>query len=262
MKVGRHLKRLPMAGRYALISDLHLGASRWEGNIKQNLYVMLYELKKLLKEQAHLIIMGDLFDFDSKNIEEIKSEYEDILQLISEFDERNCLTYIKGNHDAFIENKDIEMMICQEDGTSTPLIQSGTWDGVELDNYLIIHGHQYKHAYSHRLSNKFVNWAYRHAKHLAKRLFGESLDRGTEGWDEAKKANKILLKYSNKVDKILVTGATHKTYSEPGYFNVGSFGVLPRYVTFGIIDNGSIVIKKAYKEITDNGIKIIEEKVL
>lgn len=263
MKYVKNVKKLPVADKYFIFSDTHFGVGDGADDSAHNQHIVFQLLKKCLDEKTHVIALGDLFDLaENKNIEDIKNQHDDIMWVLGELDNQGLFTYVKGNHDGFIKEKDVEFRTHQYNGDIVPFLSSGIYDGVEIGNFLLVHGHQYKWSYNHKITNWFINWTLRVGWHWLQNIMCKDPSTDQQGWQAASDTDKKLQAMGEKDGKIIVAGHTHKCKILPGYFNVGSFAVLPRTVTYGILDHGTMELRKCRQMVDkDNYVKIIDEPI-
>lgn len=255
------VKKLPIEAKYFLISDLHLGIGDGADDSLHNQHIVFHILFRCLRERQHVIILGDLFDMaENTNIEKIKNAHDNIMWLLGELDSEHLLTYIRGNHDAYVEEKDIELRTHQYDGETVQFLNNtDIYDAVEIGNFLLLHGHQVMWRYASWF-NRVVTWLGRHAWHHLQIRMCKDPSTDQQGWQEASDTDLELQKYGEKVHKIIIAGHTHKCKIMPGYINIGSFGVLPRGVTYGVLDHGQITLRKASTGIDENGFMVLMEE--
>lgn len=263
MKYIKKVKQLPLEDTYFIISDLHLGTGDASDKFLHTQDIVFYLLNKCVYSNVHVIILGDLFEMALNNdIEAIKNQHDDIMWTLEMLDKDNRLTYVRGNHDAYVKQSDIELRTHQYDGSIVPLITSSIYDAVEIGDYLLLHGHQVYWKYRSWF-NHVMNGLLRHVVYPLQKWILNYNEKDVNSRLKEEETDRRLLALGEQENKIIIAGHSHKCKVIPGYFNIGAAGILPRTVTYGYLNKGRMQIRKCRKEINTKTsvVELVDTKI-
>ena len=130
--------RMPNVKPVYIISDTHLGA----GN--SNDFYRTFELHQFLqraeKQASELVLLGDIFELLQSELTEIYIQHHEIIQHIFRLAEKIPVTFVLGNHDAFLavdwKEKNTGYLL------GSRIVVTPTYQNPAL-SMTAIHGHQY-----------------------------------------------------------------------------------------------------------------------
>lgn len=264
MKHVNKIKKLPIKGKYFFISDFHMGIGDGADDMAHSQHIDFYLLNRCLENNIHVVMLGDIFEAaENKSIEPIKNAHDDIMWVLGELDKKGLLTYVRGNHDAYVKEADLRKRTHQYDGQEVDFLSLDIYDGLEIgDKYLCVHGHQTQWKYTTNLVNHIINWLLRVGWHRLQYRMCKDPSSDIQGWQAASKVDKALNKIGQDENKIIIAGHTHKCKKMSNYINIGSFAVLPRTVTYGYMEDGEMKIMKCnYVVDSKRNVKITEKEI-
>lgn len=90
---------LPLAGRYAVISDLHLGNGGPADDFRRNRLALEAALDAYERDEYTLLLLGDVEELWQFDIDEVTTEYRDVYRRLRGLG-RDHVVRVFGNHDA------------------------------------------------------------------------------------------------------------------------------------------------------------------
>ena len=246
------------AKKVVILSDWHLGTGGNNDNSLKNCLYIFEALKYYHENNYIVILLGDTFELAEKNnLEDIKNVHEDIMWMLSEIYYKGNLIMVRGNHDAYLKEKNLQFRTSSYTKAKVPLFPNlKIYDSVKLETdtgtYFMMHGHQYSRKYKY--FNRLICWVIRYIYsplelYLLKDPTGE-----LAAFEDNSGPSRLFSSVASRNSVNIVCGHLHTVSMEyPRYYNVGS-GVLPRCMTCGEIVDGKF---KMYKWST-----VIEEEVM
>ncbi len=232
--------------KYAILSDLHLGAGFANDNsVKNNLFIF-EALKYYLENDYTVILAGDTFEIaENSDIEDIKNVHEDIMWLFEELYKKNNLIILRGNHDENLTPKKLKTRRSSYLKKKVDFLQAiKIYDYAVLNNkYCVCHGHQESFYYT--FFNKIILplihiWGF----------FEKWMLKDPTSLSNSKDNSKITDQYTavgKELGYTFICGHIHSVIlDKENYFNIGA-GIMPRCCTCGeIVDNKFIPYKWSY----------------
>ena len=244
--------------RIVLISDCHRGDAGWSDDFSKNQNLYFYALTHYYSNAFTYIELGDGDElWENKKMSDIKAAHVDVFWLLSRFYKEKRLHLLYGNHDIvkkkkkFVKNN-LYTYYDEHEKKQLPLFEDiEVTEGLVLrytetgDDIFLLHGHQgdFLNDYLWRLARFLVRYFWRPLN-----LFGFNDPTSPAiNYDKKEKVSHRLHQWSQKEEKMLIAGHTHKpVFPEVGetlYFNDGSC-VHPRCITAIEIAGGSIMLVK------------------
>lgn len=237
------------------MSDIHRGSGNNYDNFLKNHLIYDYALDNYYQKGYTYIELGDGDEmWEVKNYGEIINAHKNTFDIIKKMNKNKKLIMLYGNHD--IEKKDI---------LPIPIYESIILKYEEYELFLL-HGHQvdFFNSTLWKLARFLVRHIWKRLEHLG---FKDPTS-AAKNYKVSKKTEKALRKWSNKNQKIVISGHTHRPlFPKPGkgtYFNAGSC-IHPDGITCIEIKCGMISLVKWSYKLKNNSIiigkSIIEQKM-
>lgn len=233
--------RLPLTERskYVLFSDCHRGTGTSYDNFIKNRNLYFASLQYYYKYGYTYIELGDGDElWENRSMEPIIEAHSNVFELLREFEKRNRLYMLYGNHDMvkknteYIENKCYVYQCNHKDNSpmkKQPLfLDTEFHSGIILENssgndIYLTHGHQ-----AEALNSTF--WLL--ARFLV-RYFWKPIERfgvldptsAAKDYTRKHKAEQLLHRWAQKENHTLITGHTHRpslSEEDKYYYNSGS----------------------------------------
>lgn len=233
------------SSKVVVFSDWHLGTGNYDDEAMKNNLFLFQALKYYCDNNYKVIMLGDTFELArNKNIEDIKCVHDDLMWLFKEIYNKGNLIIVKGNHDAYLKEKDLRQRLDTYTKKNIDFLKDiKLSDSVFLNNkYLMLHGHQY-HWKFQGWFNRLVNFVCRYDIFHTEKWFIDDPTKTSLGYEEADKTDKILKAYADKHGFVVVAGHTHSVKMLNNYYNVGA-GILNRCIScIEVVDNSPKVYK-------------------
>ena len=251
--------------KIVIFSDWHLGTGGNNDNsLKNCLYI--FEALKYYNENNYLVILlGDTFELAEKNsIEDIKNIHEDIMWILTEIYMKNNLVIVRGNHDAYIKEKDVKDRMFSYTKKRIDMFPNiRFYDSVKFNTgkktYFIMHGHQYSKKYMK--FNRIICWILRYIYSPLEMYILKDPTGEMSAFGDTSGPTKLFSEMAVKNNMDIICGHMHTvSMNYPRYYNVGS-GVLPRCITCGEIINGDFFMYK-WSTVVEEGIMTIKKTLL
>ncbi len=236
-KVFSKSKIIPIdnKSRFVIMSDCHRGLGNNNDNFFKNRLIYEVALQYYYRKNYTYIELGDGDEmWEVKNYKNIIDEYIDIFRLLRKFNERNRLIMIYGNHDISKRN---ELVIKkyfykyynkktnkEENLLDNLLIYESVILNYKNNEIFMLHGHQvdFLNGTIWYIAKFLVRYVWRFLEYIGvKPPIIEA-----KNYNVTNKVEKRLEKWSEKNNKILISGHTHHPiYPKIGnslYFNDGS----------------------------------------
>jgi len=260
--------------KLVIMSDCHRGIGNNSDNFLKNRNIFKAALNTYYKKGFTYIELGDGDDmWEVKNYDEIIKEYLDVFKLLKKFYLSNRLIMIFGNHDKCKESNEIlkkyfyiyhNKITNQEENLLNGLtVQESLILNYKKKDILLIHGHQ----------GDFLNdnlWKFSRflVRYIWKNLEFIGIKDPTSAAKNnrvTKKTEKRLKKWSNKHNKIIIAGHTHRAiYPKAGesmYFNDGSC-VHPDGITCIEIEKGYITLVRWLLKVREDNTIFVEKEII
>lgn len=245
------------SNKVVVFSDWHLGIGTYDDESMKNNIYLFQALKYYYENEFKIIMLGDTFELArNKNIKDIKCVHDDLMWLFKKIYEKDNLIILKGNHDAYLKEKDLEKRFDTYTKEYIEFLKNiKLYNSVLLNNrILLIHGHETSYLF-HGIFNRITNFFCRRDILHTERWLIDDPTKTSLGYEKANKADKILKNYADKNNLIVIAGHTHSVKITNNYFNVGA-GILNRCISCGEIINNNINIFKWSTNVEDNICKI------
>lgn len=234
--------RLPLnrCSKYILISDCHRGTGTSNDNFLKNQNLYFAALQHYYKYGYVYIELGDGDElWENRCMKQIIETHENVFWLFSQFQARNRLFMLYGNHDMAKKKQTLLPDIPFYEG----IILENTASPDAKDIYLT-HGHQ---------ADLFNSVLWRFTCFLVRYLW-KPLERygvldptsAAKNYTRKEKSERRLQHWAKQENHILITGHTHRptlTEEDPYYYNSGSC-VHPRCITCLEIERMHITLVK------------------
>ena len=234
--------RLPLnrCSKYILISDCHRGTGTSNDNFLKNQNLYFAALQHYYKYGYVYIELGDGDElWENRCMKQIIETHENVFWLFSQFQARNRLFMLYGNHDMAKKKQTLLPDIPFYEG----IILENTASPDAKDIYLT-HGHQ---------ADLFNSVLWRFTRFLVRYLW-KPLERygvldptsAAKNYTRKEKSERRLQHWAKQENHILITGHTHRptlTEEDPYYYNSGSC-VHPRCITCLEIERMHITLVK------------------
>lgn len=233
------------SNKVVALSDWHLGAGTYDDEAMKNNLFLFQALKYYCDNDYKVIMLGDTFELArNKNIEDIKCVHDDLMWLFKEIYKKGNLIIVKGNHDAYLKEKNLEQRFDTYTKKNIEFLK-----GVKLYNSvllngktLFVHGHESNWKF-HGIANRVTNFICRHDIFHSEKWFVDDPTKTSLGYEKADKTDKIIKSYADKCEFVIIAGHTHSVKMMNNYYNTGA-GILNRCIScVEVIDN----IPKNYK---------------
>jgi len=260
--------------KLVIMSDCHRGRGDNFDNFIKNKKIYEAALHYYYKNNFTYIELGDGDEmWEVKDYKDIIEVHLDTFTLLKKFHDSNRLIMIYGNHDmikktpAVLEKyfyKYYDEKTKQEKSLLDNLIvyESLVLKYKKYDIFLI-HGHQidFLNSTLWHLSQFLVRYIWRTLEHI---LIKDPTS-AAKNYQVTKSIEKKLEKWSNKNNKIIIAGHTHRAIfpkiGQSLYFNDGSC-IHPNGITCLEISNGDITLVKWESKITKEKLISVGRKVL
>lgn len=265
-KLLNNCKSFTGYGKFAVLSDLHLGVGDSRDNALKNALMIFEALKNYYDNNYQVILLGDTFELAENNdISEIECVHENIMWILGEIHKKGNLTVVRGNHDSVLNSKMLELRPFSYTKKPTEFLKDcKVYDSVTIDSegqkYLLAHGHQVIFRYKH--FNSLINFGIRHFWSPLERWALKEPTSETDGFEDHSEVDAPFIEYANKNNCICICGHTHSVVIKEGeYYNCGG-GVMPRSVTCIEISGKKIdTYKWAMSNTSDKGLIIQKSKI-
>lgn len=139
--------------RYVIFSDLHMGTGKSSDDFLHNAEMFIAVLRDYYLPRGYtLILNGDVEEMQRFRMQKIRERWGEVYDLFEEFEERNGLIRIVGNHDLY--------------HLSGELLDKPVLEGIRFihrsGELFIFHGHQTNRRYE-----KYNNWVAFSLKYIA-----------------------------------------------------------------------------------------------
>lgn len=260
--------------KIVIMSDCHRGIGDNFDNFLKNKNIFESALNYYYKNNFTYIELGDGDDmWEVKNYKEIVEEHLDIFKLLKKFYDSNRLIMIYGNHDiekkypVVLENHFYKYYDKETKKDESLLEFLFVSESIVLNykgyDIFMLHGHQadFLNSKLWRFSRFLVRYVWKFFEWLGVKDFtGSAKNYCFKSWTEKK-----LEKWSINNNKILIAGHTHRAFfpkaGQSLYFNDGSC-IHPNGITCLEIQNGCISLVKWEYKVNEEGIILVERKVL
>ena len=150
---GAPVYGLGESDRYVVFSDLHMGTGKNSDDFVHNAEMFVEVLRDYYLPKGYtLILNGDVEDLQRFRMRAIREKWPEVYAVFQEFDERNGLIRIVGNHDLY--------------HLSGELLEKPVLEGIRFQHnsgeLFIFHGHQTSKRYE-----KYNHWVAFSLKYLA-----------------------------------------------------------------------------------------------
>ena len=275
-KVFNKSKRIQINddSKIVIMSDCHRGAGDNYDNFIKNKNIYIIALIHYYNKGFTYIELGDGDEmWEVKNYEDIIDVHLDAFKQLKKFHDSGRLMMVYGNHDISKKypevlekyfykyyNNSLEQDITLLDGLNVD--ESLVLDYKEHDIFLI-HGHQadFLNSTIWRFSRFLVRNVWRVLEHIGVKDFTSA----AKNYQVARLTEKKLTKWSNKNNKILIAGHTHRPiFPKKGqglYFNDGSC-IHPNGITCIEIEKGNITLVRWEFKQNDDKLISAERNVL
>lgn len=234
--------RLPLncCSKYILISDCHRGTGTSNDNFLKNQNLYFAALQHYYKNGYTYIELGDGDElWENRCMKQIIETHGNVFWLFSQFQARNRLYMLYGNHDMSKKKQALLPDIPCHEG----IILENVMSQDAKDIYLT-HGHQ---------ADLFNSVLWRFTRFLVRYLW-KPLERygvldptsAAKNYTRKEKTERRLQHWAKQENHILITGHTHRpalTEEDPYYYNSGSC-VHPRCITCLEIERMHITLVK------------------
>ena len=254
--------------KIVIMSDSHRGAGDNRDNFLKNREIFQTSLFYYYKRGFTYIELGDGDDmWEVENYKDIIETHLEVFQQLKKFHDSNRLIMIYGNHDIVKKYPQV-LKENFDEYQGEPLLKNLSVKEALILNYqnhdlFLVHGHQVDFLNSSlwRLSRFLV----RNVWHSLEEIGINDLTSSAKNYGVTKKTEKKLQKWSDKNQKILIAGHTHRpSFPEVGeslYFNDGS-AIHPDGITCLEIENGQITLVKWELHVNEEEKIPIKRKVL
>lgn len=252
--------------KIVIMSDCHRGTGDSFDNFIHNQNIFNAALIHYYNNGFSYIELGDGDEmWETNNYKDIVREHIDTFRLLKKFHDDNRFYMIYGNHDILKKYKKTlqdnfytyynkATRVNEELLNNLQVYESLILDYKNHDIFLI-HGHQvdFFSGTLWRLARFLVRHIWRHLE----RLGIKDPTSAAKNYNETKRIEKRLKKWSIRNKKIVISGHTHRpifpTLGESLYFNAGSC-IHPNGITALEIENGNITLVKWMFRLEDDKI--------
>lgn len=278
-KVYKNAKVIPYNenSKFVMMSDCHRGAGNSADNFLKNQHIYFAALNDYYKKGFTYIELGDGDElWENRDMEKIIAMHSNSFWLMSKFYDSNKIYMIYGNHD--IQKRDKKFLktnlneyYCEtREKICSLFLDIDMHEGLILENkenknhrIFLVHGHQ----------GDLINDTLYMLGRFLVRYFWSTLEvwgvnNPTAPCKNNKKEKKVerrLMKWTQKENKILIAGHTHRpTFSAVGesmYFNDGGC-IHPRCITAIEIEKGCISLVKWSVMTREDRMMYVEREVL
>ena len=238
--------------KYVVLSDLHLGAGGNNDNSLKNNLFLFTALKYYYENRFTVILNGDTFDLAESSLNKIEKAHEDIMWILQELYERDQLVILKGNHDASLKEKNLKIRPFSYSKKTIPFLSNITiYDYANLDDYIIMHGHQNSFFYT------FLNPAVT----LLIRYLWAPLERFLlkDPTSEEFNSNERMEKDFEIEGKIVIVGHSHSLTIHPNFINEGC-GIFPRCITALELTPNPVPVKWSF-DVEEDTVKVRRKEI-
>lgn len=260
--------------KLVIMSDCHRGAGDNYDNFVKNQNIFKAALQHYYDKDFTYIELGDGDDmWEVKDYENIIDVHLDSFKQLKKFNDSSRLIMIYGNHDIVKKSPTIlkkyfynyyDKITKQQ----KPLLNDLTvYESLILNykNYdiFLIHGHQieFLNGTLWRFSRFLVRYLWRSLEHIG----AKDPTSAAKNYQVTNITEKKLQKWSNKNNKILIAGHTHRAiFPKVGqglYFNDGSC-IHPNGITCLEIESGSISLVRWELEVNKDNLISIKRNIL
>lgn len=260
--------------KIVIMSDCHRGAGDNYDNFLKNQNIFKAALKNYYDKGFTYIELGDgdeMWEID--NYENIIDIHLDSFKLLKKFNENNRLIMIYGNHDIVKKYPDIlekyfykyydKVTKKQENLLNNLTVYESLILKYKSYDIFLIHGHQVDVLNSTlwRFSRFLVRYIWKPFENV-----GMKAPTGAAKNHQVRKGiEKRLKKWSEKNNKMLISGHTHRAFfpkiGQSLYFNDGSC-IHPNGITALEIENGNITLVRWEFSVNKDNLILIDRKIL
>ena len=203
--------------RIVLFSDMHRGTGDRADDFRHSHDCYVNALKYYYSNNFSLYLLGDVEELWEARVDEIITEYSEVLELERSFVTGGRLKRFFGNHDFDLADSEhsayAQIASFLSDGSNSIMIEEASVasvvsDGTALGELFFVHGHQGtldSDIYS-GISRLFVKYVWRNIQ----RLMGISLTAPSNNFELRARHEMAMFDWANEQSNlVLVTGHTH-----------------------------------------------------
>lgn len=260
--------------KLVIMSDCHRGAGDNYDNFIKNKNIFEAALLYYYNKDFTYIELGDGDDmWEVKNYEDIIQVHLDTFKQLKKFYNENRLIMIYGNHDIVKRYPTIlekyfykyHDKITKQDEILLEglIVHEALILNYKNNDIFLIHGHQVNFLNNTlwQFSRILIRYIWKTLEHISTK----DPTSAAKNYGITKKTEKKLNKWSNKNNKILITGHTHRPIfpkiGQSLYFNDGSC-IHPNGITCLEIENGNITLVKWEFKVNRNELISVKRKIL
>ena len=265
--------------KIVLISDVHRGNGGYEDSLRLNENIYKAALNYYYKNGYTLIEVGDGDElWKNKNIKDIAYNYNDVFQILNEFNKKKRLYLLYGNHDMIKSGQEFilkQKKVYNTIGDNFPSKMIDLYSELKFYecavlNYLPLnkkilafHGHQVDtiNCEFWKVSRFLVRYIWRFLEGVGGMKAPTS---PASNYDKGDKVDKVLDRLAKKENRMIICGHTHNDRfprpSEGLYFNDGCC-VFPSAITTLEINSGCISLIKWKIEVDDKNSLYIKKSI-
>lgn len=275
-KIYKNSKRLKIDNETKLVimSDCHRGSGNNLDNFIKNKNIFKAALNHYYNNGFSYIELGDgddMWEVDDYN--EIIREHLDIFKLLRKFNTSDRLFMIYGNHDKCKKSKHILKKYFYTYYDEVNKKYEKLLDNLEVYESLVLVYNEHDIFLLHGHQGDLLNDNLWYLSRFLVRYFWKNLEHGgikdptsaAKNYKITKKTEKRLTKWSNKNNKMVITGHTHRpVFPKIGqglYFNDGSC-IHPSGITCLEIENGKITLVKWLFKVRKDKVIFVGREVL
>ena len=268
-RLDRAFQNAPMLplnarSRYVLMSDCHRGMGTASDNFLKNQHLYFAALEHYYKHGFTYIELGDGDElWENRSMKNILDIHSDVFRFFQQFDCRNRLYLLYGNHDIVKRKKRLQPLFSPLHFHEGIILTTGPLPGsISRVSLYLTHGHQASLLNSTLwpLSRFLVRYLWRPMENLG------VLDptSAAKNYHIKSTCEMRLNQWAEKNRRILITGHTHRPIlpAEPAhYYNTGSC-VHPRCITCIEIEHLSMtLVKWSMQARTDSTLYVAREVI-
>jgi UDP-2,3-diacylglucosamine pyrophosphatase LpxH len=239
----RHAKVIPFddSSKFVFFSDLHRGDKTRTDEFSQNEPMFLWAMRRYFDQGFTYIEVGDGDDlWCQRSFQRIRQMYEQVFEMIHQFDRRGRLYFILGNHEIIGRRRDS----LEKDGI--PAHEALVLEHRRTKQRLFIfHGHQADY-----MNDRFILISRLMVRYVWRRINASGIARYLSRFGRSRGSRRIrnrIMDWIRRGGPVVICGHTHQATSpEKGsvpYFNLGACHN-PGFLTGIEISDGKISLVK------------------
>lgn len=260
--------------KLAIMSDCHRGSGNNYDNFVKNQNIFKRALQYYYTKKFTYIELGDgdeMWEVD--DYKEIIDTYLDVFKLLKKFNDSNRLIMIYGNHDIIKKSPVVLEKYFYNYYDNITKKYETLLEGLIVYESLVLNYKDYDIFLTHGHQVDFLNSKFWPLSRFLVRNVWKTLENigikdptnSAKNYGVTKNTEKKLKEWSDKNNKILIAGHTHRpTFPKVGqslYFNDGSC-IHPNGITCLEIENGNIMLVRWEFKINNDGIISVGRKIL